>query len=244
MKKLLNKKSLFVNIFGLLLCSTNLSASVEIISPTIKSDIRIMDLKNDEMKILIDCSFEKSSWLSGRKYSEDESINDFKSLFCSKVKSNNQTQEINFGELQDAINKLGLRTSSAFIKTSYSALLEQNPKFVLNLDFGNNYTSIKSNRVSLNVPVIYLKNAVINTNVNYEHTKIKFEDTNIIKDYKYDYKNQNVQTYVLDKPISSYTAKTFTNNYNIDDATECINGYVWVKKYGNKTGEYCSLIEK
>ncbi len=47
----------------------------------------------------------------------------------------------------------------------------------------------------------------------------------------------------LDKPFKDNTLKTFINTYDIDNDSECINGYVWIKKYGAKTDDKCSYKE-
>jgi len=50
--------------------------------------------------------------------------------------------------------------------------------------------------------------------------------------------------FVLKSPINlNLKAKSFTNTYDINGVKECIGGKVWIKKYGDMSGDKCPWIE-
>lgn len=58
--------------------------------------------------------------------------------------------------------------------------------------------------------------------------------------YKNHVKGNKPLKIIYDKNID---LKTYTNTYDIDDIRECIDGKIWVKKYGKMSGDKCDWIE-
>ena len=50
--------------------------------------------------------------------------------------------------------------------------------------------------------------------------------------------NINEKEFALDIPKTLVLNK-YTNTYNIDNLRECIDGKVWIKKYGKMSGDEC-----
>lgn len=72
---------------------------------------------------------------------------------------------------------------------------------------------------------------------------ILIKKENLIKNYKYNLNNKKIELFELEKEISEYNYLNLTNDYDINKETECINGLLWVKKYGQNSGN-CDYIEK
>ncbi len=62
-----------------------------------------------------------------------------------------------------------------------------------------------------------------------------------ILDYKINLEKETINKIKFDKPID-FKEETYTNTYNIDKMQECINGKIWIKKYGKQTNDKCEWI--
>lgn len=250
------KKSKLVFLLLLLIVNLNLLTASEVTS---KSQIKQVNFElNDNAKLLIDCSIKKNKlfgFTTGTFYDENEYINEFKETICLK-KSDSKTHEINFKDLSSALLKIrknhnyniyidfGIRTRG------FTEFFER--EIILDLEFSNSSPfSNKRGQISLNVISLINNEFSVSTSFyysekdNYIDTKIKKDDY-LIKSYKYDYINKKILDFQLDKPLEYLQNKliTFTNTYDIDDMRECIEGEVWIKKYGAKADIRCEYIKK
>ncbi len=102
----------------------------------------------------------------------------------------------------------------------------------------------KLNAFAFGLPVLEL-----DTNFTVRYSFVEDQINKVIDEenhlkYKYDAATNNVEIFEIEKPIKIEWKKTFSNTYDIDSLTECINGNVWVKKYGSTAGEHCNWREK
>lgn len=247
------KKSKLVFLLLLLIVNSNLLIASEVTS---KARIKVNFELNDNAKLLIDCSIKENKlfgFTTGIFYDENEYINEFKETICLK-KSDSKTYEISFKDLKSALLKIsenhnyninidwGIRTRG-FIE-----FFER--EIILDLEFSNSSPfSDKSGWISLNV-ISLLDNKFSVSKVFYYTEKDNYikngPDDYLIKSYKYDYINKKILDFQLDKPLEYLQNKliTFTNTYDIDDMRECIEGEVWIKKYGAKADIRCEYIKK
>lgn len=81
---------------------------------------------------------------------------------------------------------------------------------------------------------------------NFTHENTYLEDVNkyVIKKYDYDLKNNKIINMELNEEIKEYKPVIYTNSYDIDEIKECIDGIVWIKKYGNTAGDKCDWKER
>lgn len=248
------KKSKLIFLLLLLIVNLNLLIASEVTS---KAQIRQVDFKlNDNAKLLIDCSIKKNTLFgltTGIFYDENEYINEFKEAICLK-KSDSKTYEINFKDLNSALSKISknhnykLYIYKEIDTRDFAKFFEK--EIILNLEISKSSPfSNKSGQISLNV-ISLLNNEFSVSKVFYnteEDNYIKNElDDYLIKSYKYDYINKKILDFQLDKPLEYLQNKliTFTNTYDIDDMRECIEGEVWIKKYGAKADIRCEYIKK
>lgn len=226
---------------------------------TSKAQIKQVNFElNDNAKLLIDCSFKVNKlfgFITGISYDENKYINEFKETICLK-KSDSKTYEINFKDLNSALSKIrknhnyniyidyGIRTRG------FTDFFER--EIILDLEFSNSSPfSNKRGQISLNVISLLNNEFSVSTGFyysekdNYIYNKIKKDDY-LIKSYKYDYVNKKILDLQLDKPLEYLENEpiVFTNTYDIDDIRECIEGEVWIKKYGAKADIPCPYIEK
>lgn len=224
--------------------SVILIASETTIVPEATVNYVINEIKDNDMKLLIDCKYEKT-FLWSKKYSEQQILNELMSSIC---KSKENEQIVNYGEFKEYVNKISLEKNYKVIfeiNTNYKELLEKNQKlnFGLRFEKRNFFGFIDGEK---DFTITYLKDAPMNINLLYkinENPLVK-KDSNILKNYKFDYINNKIEAYELENSLKRINLKVFTNTYNIDNITECINGKVWVKKYGAMSGEDCKWIEK
>lgn len=220
------------------LCFTlgiNLFGFTETLKP---EEININILKNNDVKVAIDCSPKSKNIFGQNIYSEKADTNIIMRDLC-KSSFDSSSYQISLGDF----NKLAegnKRSSKIIIKD----INDKNPKlfyrvYIEHLDYRDDY--------SLDFPVTSLDNANMNIRLIFksENTKnmVDFNEENLIKNYKYDIKTNKITTFELEKPFN-YDSSTITNSYNIDDVSECINGEIWVKKYGAKSGQKCNWIRK
>lgn len=238
------KKVLFM---GSLLALT-LFAKEEVVTPKIEMDLSL----NDDAKLLVDCSYKevkKLGFIGGvfasKLYSDDENINSLKSIVCKDT----------FPEQREISLKDIYKAADTVVKDTNISL----------------FTNVKIKQNSFNNEIYYVigfsKQRFMGHHYNIETPFLvtSFEDSKLvvgqeydlrdsykdyikeqsylIKSYNYDYKNKKVTSFEIDKPLNINTPITFTNTYDIDDSTECIDGKVWIKKYGNTAGDQCNWIE-
>ena len=219
---------------------------------TSKAQIKQVNFElNDNAKLLIDCSFKVNKlfgFITGISYDENKYINEFKETICLK-KSDSKTYEINFKDLNSALSKIRKNHNYNIyidyeIRTRcFTDFFER--EIILDLEFSNSSPfSNKRGQISLNV--ISLLNNELSVSRSFYLSGIYKKDDYLIKSYKYDYVNKKILDLQLDKPLEYLQNKliTFTNTYDIDDMRECIEGEVWIKKYGAKADIRCEYIKK
>ncbi|MFW3425947.1 hypothetical protein ACN9KI_03610 [Aliarcobacter butzleri] len=218
---------------------------------TSKAGIGIDLELNDNAKLLIDCSIKVNKlfgFITGIFYDENEYINEFKETICLK-KSDSKTHEINFKDLNSALSKISenhnyrLNIYKRIKIQNFAELFEK--EIILNLKISKSSPfSNKSGWISLNV--ISLLNNQLSVSRSFSLSGIYKKDDYLIKSYKYDYVNKKILDLQLDKPFENLQNEpiVFTNTYDIDDIRECIEGEVWIKKYGAKADIPCPYIEK
>lgn len=236
------------------LVTSTLFAQEEIITPKIEMKLTL----NDNAKLLVDCSYteeKKFGFIGGifasKKYANDENDKTIRSLMNIVCKDTYpEMREVSLKDLYKAAktvqadtgNDFDLRTNERISNNS----LDNPIYFVLRFSddrlFNNDYiaavsflvTSMENN--NLTVVQDYISN--------YDLFSREKEQNYLIKTYQYDYQNKKVISLETDKPLNVYLPIAYTNTYNIDELTECIDGKIWIKKYGNTAGDKCKWAEK
>jgi hypothetical protein len=182
-------------------------------------------------------------------YSDDEVVNNLYKEFCDVDRNDNKVR-YSFKEFknkilsQDEINK-----NNDFIvninKRIYKKDYKNSPLF---LELSDNDVSLKLNvnsiysYYSFELPIILgikkINNAVLdiiyNPDIGFISRNIKFS-TSII--------GKNKMHLLFSEPLKLYFG-SYTNTYDINSIKECIDGEIWIKKYGRKSGKACGLIKK
>lgn len=229
---------MFKNLF-ILLCffiSLNLTAkTLEIDAPT---NIDFTLEENNETKVYIECSN-----LPYFKVSDSTKDNITRKI-CN-LNNKNENFELNFDELikftkenyKKDLNKYGISINNL----NYLRL--SNTKDKNNII--NVFIDLDSESRLLYFTISSLKDTKIIANLKYfpNNHYITIKKENLIKNYRYNLNNKEIEVFELEKEISKYNYINFTNDYDINKETECINGFLWVKKYGRNSGE-CDYIEK
>jgi len=240
------KKILFM---GSLLALT-LFAKEEVVTPKIEMDLSL----NDDAKLLVDCSYKevkKFGFIGGvfasKLYSDNKNINSLKSIVCKNTFP--EQREISLRDIYKA-------AKTVVKDTGYDTSLFTDVKINQNSFNNEIYYLIRFNKQRFMAPAYNVVTPFLVTS--FEDSKLvvkqkyvlsesyneRFKEQNyLIKSYKYDYKNKKVTTFEIDKPLDFNIPIAFTDTYDIDAASECINGKVWIKKYGNTAGDYCKWIE-
>lgn len=197
---------------------------------------------NDDMKLMVDCSYKEKSFFGfGSKiYSEIGETNQIMTDLC-KLSFDSPVYEIRFKDFKKLIKIK--RTDRRESKIKIKNINEANPKlfyslFVEQLDYRDSY--------SVQFPITLLENSEARIELNLlssnTDSTVTFKENNFIKSYKYDIKSDKVSIEST-KPFAYDASTEITNTYNIDETSECINGEIWVKKYGAKSGGDCKWIE-
>lgn len=226
----------------LLLCiGFNLFAKEINIGPDVEVKTNTEEI--EDMRILINCSYEKSIF-GNKKYMEQRTINELMTVLCKDKKE--KLAEIKFHDLKNVLKtKFPSKNVNMNIKLDFERFLKQEEKLNLELDFEKG-TLFSLNPEKISFTISNLKNAGIVFYLSYslENENMSKQYFNVIKNYRFDYINNKIELLELQQPITRFTNKIFSNTYNIDNITECINGKVWVKKYGAMSGEDCKWKEK
>ena len=233
------------------LLALSLFAKEEVVTPEIEMNLSL----NDDAKILVDCSYKevkKLGFIGGvfasKLYSDDENINNLKSIVCKDTFP--EQREISLKDLYNAAKTvvkdtdydISLFTEVEVKRNSFNNEVYYSIGFSKERFIGNHYNIITPFLVTSFENSKLVVKQVYNLSGSYnERTK---EQNYLIKSYNFDYKNKKVTSFEIDKPLNFSIPITFTDTYDIDSSTECINGKVWIKKYGNTAGEHCKWIEK
>lgn len=230
----MNKKSIGIMCLAI---GMNLFGFTETLKP---KSVNIEIEHNDDMKLMVDCSYKEKSFFGLKKvYSEKSDTNNIMNDLC-KLSFDSPNYEMRFKDFKKLIEEYNKSSSKVQIKN----INESNPKLFYRLlvehfDYKNDY--------SLYFPITSLENAkmAIEVNITPDITgnTITFKENNFIKSYKYDIKSDKISI-ESDKPFTYDNSTIITNTYNIDEISECINGEIWVKKYGSKSGQKCIWIRK
>lgn len=222
--------------------------------------VKLFNLEaNNDTKLLIDCNYKEKSIFGKPTYSKDSDQNEFMNYVCKS--SLIEKNVIKYKNLINIINEYVKEKDFSFGHGShlvtkdlpggyYRVLSTQeindfkSQKFIYNV-FLEQKNFICSNKyLELKLPVLEIDtNFTVRYSFNEEQFDKKIEEENHLK-YKYDAATNKVEIFEIEKPIKIDWEKTFINTYDIDSITECINGNVWVKKYGSTAGEHCNWREK
>lgn len=231
------------------LASTSLFAETKTVNVDAIGSIKV----SENLKVLVDCKYENKKlfgFLGGKfstkKYSNDSFENKLMSSICED-KTENKVYEIDYWSFTSSVKKNGLYFDINIKSFDGDDYFKKG--LSLNLHYySNNPFALKSEDAIKTFPIVSLEN----NNLRIKHSSNSFAGLNsildydiTIKSYKYDYENKTLTVLELDKPLPKlHQELTFTNSYDIDDQTECINGKIWIKKYGNTAGDYCQWIVK
>lgn len=230
------------------LLTLSLFAKEEVVTPKIEMNFSL----NDDAKILVDCSYKKVKKLgfiggafASKFYSDDENINNLKSIVCKDTFP--EQREISLKDLYNAAKTVVKDTdydTSLFTDVNQNSF---NNEIYYLISFRKSRFMAPNYNVETPFLVASFENSKLIVKQKYNlpgtYEDLIKEQNYLIKSYNYDYKNKKVTSFEIDKPLDFDTPITFTDTYDIDAATECINGKVWIKKYGNTAGEHCKWIE-
>lgn len=244
MKKLIGISILFLGI--------SLFAYTETLQ---SNQINVEIYQHDNMTMKVDCTYEKHSKYT--KYFRHADINDLKEAIC-KDSTQGAVSEISYGDLKKIIDNFNEEncykiSQYATIHASnknitYETLSNiQNQKLTYHLEIYKPQPFGKDPEIVIDFPISSFTNMPIKINhtffPKYSSGSIHILEQYMIMNYRYDLVKNKIETFELDKPFKDNTLKTFINTYDIDNDSECINGYVWIKKYGAKTDDKCSYKE-
>lgn len=208
--------------------------------------------KNNDMKLLIDCSYKKP------RFYQKVNINDLLESICSNTQGT--SFEIKYSDfnkkLHDFYDNYGFKILDEDTKITYlnnyidykslEELKEQ--KLYYHINLYKSFLFSKDDVIVMEIPITSLTNAFIKIDYSFSLGKSRSSfylyEKYLIKNYKYNKTNNKIELFEIDRPFINNSNKTFTNNYNIDDVSECINGDVWIKKYSAMNGDKCKWLEK
>ena len=221
------------------------------------SNVKLNIEPNNETKLLVDCNYSTKTLFGNKVFVKDDDVlNKFMNNLCNEHKDG-YTSIVSFKELSRLVdnyrkeNDLG---SSEFFVASERAIYTsftnfsndyfkdfQNKKLNLRVNLYSKYARLRDEAKPLYFPITALST---NINVFYNFDKPKSEkiEEQISLKYKYDYIKGTIETFELEKPFKIFK-KHYTDTYDIDSYTECINGQEWVKKYSAKSGRSCEWKE-
>ena len=232
------------------LLALSLFAKEEVVTPEIEMNLSL----NDDAKILVDCSYKevkKFGFIGGvfasKLYSDDENINSLKSIVCKDTFP--EQREISLKDLYNAA-KTAVKYADNDIRLSSEVEIKGNSlnnEIYYFISFWKQRFMGKYYNLTAPFLVTSFENSKLVVEQKYNlpgtYEDLIKEQNYLIKSYNYDYKNKKVTSFEIDKPLDFNLPITFTDTYDIDAATECITGKVWIKKYGNTAGDYCKWIE-
>lgn len=208
------------------------------------------------MTMKVNCTYEKHYKYS-KYFRTTTDINDLMEAIC-KDTPQGAVSEISYGELAKRLSDFREETGYIVSRDSkiyasdkeinYKTLSNiQNQKLTYHLNlykpvaFGDDPEMVIDLSISsfTNMPI-----KINHTYLPYHSSKsIELSEQYMILNYKYDLVKNKIETFELDKQFKDNSLRTFINSYDIDNDAECINGYVWIKKYGAKTDDKCSYKE-
>lgn len=207
---------------------------------------------NDDVKLRIDCSYQNKTFFGKRVFSSDDDVNDFMNKLC-EFNQSGSTYDITYKKFSEiaASFESGFKTfykssKSGIANIKYETLAElKNQVLYYHLRLVNERRYDPDDKIELDFPIISLENIPINITFEYvpSSKSFNFYEKYVIKNYKYDAVAKKITSFEIDKSFKDNSLRTFTSTYNIDNETECINGDIWVKKYGAKSGGNCKWIE-
>lgn len=251
MKRNIIKRALYAS---LLIFSVNAMADEMVSTADIKVDVR----PNNETMLLVDCNYSTKTLFGNKVFDKNnDDMNKFMNYLCKEHKEG-YTTIVSFKELSKEIdnynkeNDLGSSEnfigSGSVVYTKYFTFSNeyfkdfQNKKLNLRVNLYSKWARTMDEGTPIKFPIISLST---NINVIYKFGEPHKEiEESISLKYKYDNVKNTIETFELSKPIKTDFKKYYTNTYDIDSITECINGREWVKKYGATSGRTCEWREK
>lgn len=234
-------------IFMSFLFTVTLFANEKIINPLNKINLSL----NDDTKLLVDCSYKEKKlfgfiggYFTSKEYSKFENINSLLNIVCGSKHS--QKYEIELKDLYNAA-KMVIKQTDDVIDFSTNAVLGSKKSDLFDKEIYYKITFIENSSYREDDGFEYfLVTSFENSKLEVEQEYLnddKVEQNYLIKTYKYDTLNKNV-SFLIDRPLELMNPITYTNTYDIDEMSECINGKIWIKKYKNTAGDNCNWIKK
>lgn len=211
----------------------------------------------DNMSLSIDCTYDKH-WKYTEYFRIDKDINDLMGTLCND-KIQGSRFEITYSDFKKKIDSF-IENEHFKIDDSES-ILEGSDKYITYkglIDITNKnliyhlYLYRSGPLANIYIEKDFFIASISNMPIKLEHRFVPRSnwqnfstyENYLIKNYKYDFENNKIDSFELDRPFKSIGEKTFSNTYNIDNETECINGIIWIKKYGAKSDDKCKWVEK
>ena len=248
------KKRILSAILLAAITTTGALANTETLKPQ-KTEVKIN--VNDNMKLSINCTYDKHYKFS-KYFRNQDDVNDLMELICEN-RPQGTFIEISHDDFKMKVKEFRKNdrwkeyTNSSTIQNknnddiSYQQLSNiKNEK--LNYHFAMYISTAFGQDIELemNLPIVSFTNTPIDIRHHFSISDLKSFDSieqYMIKEYKYDIVKDKIVSFEMDRPIKELTTRTYTNTYNIDEVSECINGSVWIKKYGAKSNDSCKWIE-
>lgn len=223
-------------------------------------EVRMHYTDND--KVLVDCSNYKKKNLFGfiggmfesKQYSEYDELQDFMEALCKNRHNNKIVVPVK--ELEATIKKQKPAYITEDIVIKNHSLYEKsfiNDEMLKKSISGIYYRVIYDNESiyredeydSIKFPFVeFSKDTELQFNFKREWSDEKRKQEKTVKiQISYDFENNQISNINFQEPVNIKT-HLFTNTYNIDEIKECIDGRVWIKKYGKMSGDKCPWKEK
>lgn len=219
-------------------------------------------------EILVDCSNYKLKKLFGfiggkfeyKSYSEDDEIQSFMEELCKVDKNdalatNKEIFSMTFKRLNEILANEEFKSFKLmFIKQWKNLGYDSIDISDLSTLFKNFYIQVYRYNFedARSTKIVYFPLVFLNPNtevlINFEQKSKEFDKSDFyypfrIKEFIYDFEQKEISKFILNKNIQIQKAE-YTNTYDIDNVKECIDGKIWVKKYGSLSGAGCSYVDK
>lgn len=240
---------------AMLLAAITTTGAIANTETTTSSAYVVINKINDDMKLSISCTYDKHYKFS--KYFRNPDVNDLMELICEN-RPQGTFLEISHDDFKMKVKEFKKDDRWKEYKNSSTIRNKNNDDITyqqlsniknekLHYHFAMYIDTIFGPDIELemNLPIASFANTPIDINHHFSipgFNSFDLSEQYMIKDYKYDIVKDKIVSFDIDRPFIDSSRRTFTNTYNIDDVSECINGSVWIKKYGAKSGN-CKWIE-
>lgn len=237
-------------LIGLMILSGLVFAEEVIVNPTLEK-IEIKDNLLPDDEIYINCNYKSKllfgfigGWFEEKVYDNVPIVNKLIRQACGiSKKETNNIQTITYDKLNKISNNLKLKEEIVlhknfdFFKSSKRIDSKYLNDYLFLLQFEEKY---KDENIAF--PIARSNSELIlNFKIRYENYKT-FTEKKKLKNYNNT--NPTLKSKFTFNSDLIFLPKVFTNTYDIDSTKECIDGNIWIKKYGNTAGDKCAWIEK